>query len=95
MEGTNSSEGRVEVCVNGVWGTICDDFWDNGDAAVVCRQLGYSHVGEYNTTHKMGHILVVGDISIFIHYCDVLWQRYNHKILQNHNGNTQLTHTIL
>ena len=41
--GQSQTEGIVEICFGGVWGTICDDGWDDSDARVACRQLGYSH----------------------------------------------------
>ena len=42
INGTNPTEGRLEVCgVNGLWGTVCDDNFDLIDGQVVCQQLGF------------------------------------------------------
>ena len=47
LRGTSStSEGRVEICVRQSWTTICNVYWDNRDASVLCRQLGFSPYGK-------------------------------------------------
>ena len=46
MEGCDSFEGRVEVCANDEWGTVCDDGWDAHSAEVVCRQVKMDGTGK-------------------------------------------------
>ena len=47
LAGSNvGNEGRVEICLNNEWGTICDDGWSTNDANVACGVLGFANTGE-------------------------------------------------
>ncbi len=63
------ARGRVELCLNDSYGTICDEFWDNTDASVVCKQLGFSAYGMFVyvdmfLTLLMLNILYKGAVAI-------------------------------
>ena len=45
--GSNDLEGRVEVCINNAWGTVCNELFSSDDAQVVCNQVGVLHNGTY------------------------------------------------
>lgn len=46
VNGSVSWVGRIEICWNEVWGTICDRSWGQFEANVACRQLGYAAIGK-------------------------------------------------
>ena len=49
-------QGRVEVCINNLWTSICDSSWSPYDAQTVCSQLGYPRTGTYSTyMHSATH----------------------------------------
>ena len=60
--GKDDREGRVEICSNGVWGTIYSRGWGSRDATVACRQLGFYQ--PYSSTYLVLIMLEVASHMI-------------------------------
>lgn len=50
VNGTTFLEGRLEICINNAWGTVCSQGFTADDAEVVCTQLNIPFNGELNTS---------------------------------------------
>jgi hypothetical protein len=64
--GDGISSGRVEVKHNGVWGSVCSLGWDDDDANVLCRSIGFA--GGIAYTSNSAEACVAEDVS----NCDAL-----------------------
>ena len=71
VDGTSIQEGRLEVCSNGKWMTVCDSNFNVADALVVCRQLGLS-TPSTSVLISRSSLVICGQLSFMtqpIHTC--------------------------
>ena len=54
VSSSNPLEGRVEVCINRAWGTICDNGFNTEDATVICNQLEVPYISEFYFSNIQG-----------------------------------------
>ena len=62
IDGPNPLEGRVEICLNRAWGTVCNNSFSLSDAEVVCTQLGY----RFNGSSVLTAFEIIGSGPIFL-----------------------------
>ena len=68
--GETSNEGRVVICLNGTWVSVCDSSWSVRESTVVCRQL----TGELNPSKKFAQeisFIVLLHNVFFFYYSDL------------------------
>ena len=81
--GEGVREGRVEVCVNQAWGTVCDDLFTQNNTDVVCQQLpGFKKEGTYITkpeSHMVPPFLLFVINYMYIILCELGGIKHKYK----------------
>ncbi len=65
VNGSNVLEGRVEVCINQAWGTVCDSTFNQDIATIVCQQLGYKFNGNSDFFCSAHTIVLIRGVLLF------------------------------
>ena len=83
--GHNNTSGRVEMYINGQWGTVCNDSWNASSSTVVCRQLGLGDMGTLNHygTGPADYPIYLDDVRCDGNEANIL--ACSHSPLSDHN----------
>jgi len=103
VDGADSKEGRVEICADDItddasarWGVVCDDYWTDDDADVVCRAVGHErsepHAGRFRKSYFgagtgpiwLDDLLCNGEESSLLD-CPVVGGRQGREVIGEHN----------
>ena len=66
VDGASEREGRVEVCMEEYWGTVCSDGWSEEDALVVCRQAGFDTLSELHFSNTYPKCIMLYNLCILL-----------------------------
>ena len=70
VDGENVRQGRVEICYNQAWGTICDRVYGDVAAGILCQELGFRRKRNYNIYSNLDiSILHMGELQISVATC--------------------------
>ena len=68
----DGDQGRLEVCVNSAWGTVCSNAFGASDAAVACEAIvGYNSTGK---RHHHSFIIKVGTCTEKINFMTICFR---------------------
>ncbi len=91
--GADSAQGRVEICNQQVWGSVCTLLWDQPDAQVVCRQLGFvgrELLGKKNCYIKLklkiGACMTLDSVNWYRTFCirERVWRHFPWRQSSSH-----------
>lgn len=54
VEYSVGNPGRLEILLNGKWGTVCGQNFDLYEADLACKQLGYLYADRVGTVSELG-----------------------------------------
>jgi len=60
------TSGRLEIYLNGQWGTVCDDLWGQDESDVACQQLGYIDALGFWRSIDEGSVITVLNVCVTI-----------------------------